>query len=478
LELHKSKKFGQGLKMRSLLAVSRLCVLGMKQPSRSLHTSTASLLAGESGGGGGHRPDYYQTLEISRWSSGDDIKVAYFRMARKYHPDTNKTREAQLMFALCAEAYEILSDPDKRDVYDRTGKVMHRTGGTTSKGPDISQSQDSTDSEKLFSKIFGKAKGRRMADDYENEGQHNDNTYYGFDAAREIVVNVTFDQAAMGASIPVALNIRVVCPKCDGDRSELGYQANICPYCEGTGLETERIGDMVARKTCSYCDGTKLFVRFKCHECAGTGQTIRIFPQHVDVPAGCENGQILRVPIIPEILQYTANHHDHFYAKVTVDEHPLLTRVGLDVYSQVDVSLAQAVLGGELFVAGINDSTVILDVGPELDASHKTLVAPNKGVPSGGGGLSGSHFVEVGVKVPARLSRRERAQLVQVFRAFGPPDNGLVDGCDEPDYAHKLKVGVIEPSKVTRNFAKAQISMKERVEKEERMKRAWSFDEN
>jgi len=245
--------------------------------------------------------------------------------------------------------------------------------------------------------------------------------------------------------------------------------------CEGTGFETERLGGMVSRKVCGYCEGTKMFVKMKCHECRGTGQTIVTFEQFVDIPPACEDGQILRMDIHPEILKWTIEHHDHFFLKLSVDEHPTLRKDGLDVISEEDISVAQALLGGELFCSGLNESTVILNIDSErsggvgvVSSSHSTLVAPDEGIPSGLGGIRGNHLVTVGIRVPRRLTPKQRHTLLEVF-GQETLDNGWADGCLEPDHAHKMKVGLVEPTHVYRPFGRERRkSMKERYQDEDR----------
>ena len=188
----------------------------------------------------------------------------------------------------------------------------------------------------------------------------------------------------------------------------------------------------------------------------------------IDVPYGCEDGQILCAPIDPDILKWTDNHHDHIYVRVNVEASPWFTKVGPDVYSESDVSLSQALLGGELFCPGLGDAVTAVKV-EALDSSHRTLVAPGKGIPCSTG--RGSHFVEVGVRVPAKLSAADRAKFVAVFKDE-EVENGLVDGCCEPEWSHKFRTGAVEPSNVTRNFATAKLSMRQRHQiNEEKAKR-------
>ena len=156
-----------------------------------------------------------------------------------------------------------------------------------------------------------------------------------------------------------------------------------------------------------------------------------------------------------------------------VDQHPTLRKDGLDVISEEDISVAQALLGGELFCSGLNESTVILNIDSErsggvvgggVAASHSTLIAPDEGIPSGSGGIRGNHLVTVGIRVPRRLTPKQRQAFLEVFGQESL-DNGWADGCLEPEHAHKMKVGVVEPTHVFRPFGRERRkSMKERYQ--------------
>ena len=201
-----------------------------------------------------YTPDYYSALGVSRNADLHTIKLAYFRLAKKFHPDTNKGEDARFMFEFIAEAYDVLSDDRKRANYDEFGTAGSTYGGKAN-GPHrpTGSASRTYDSQELFLKIFGEADGRDANATYQDEQEFNDQCYDGFDATREYVLPLSFEEAARGCIQYIKVNFRVICVKCLGTKSEWGFQSNVCPYCEGTGVETEKIGHILTRKTCSYC---------------------------------------------------------------------------------------------------------------------------------------------------------------------------------------------------------------------------------
>ena len=361
-----------------------------------------------------YTPNFYDVLGVSRTADLQTIKLAYFNLAKKFHPDTNKGEEAKFMFQSLADAYDVLSDERKRANYDEFGNVGHTYGGKSS-GPErpAGSASQSYDSEELFLKIFGEADGREANAAYQAEKEFNDQCDDGFDSTREYVMPISFEEATRGCKKEVNLKLRVICIKCEGTKSEWGYQSNVCPYCEGTGVETEKLGHILTTKTCSYCDGTRLFNRFKCTECAGTGQMIMGIPDYeIEIPPGSVDGQFLKVPIDNKYLKYTGpEHHTHFYLKLVVEKSNYFKRDGNDVYTQNDISVCQALLGGTLSVKGLHSKElqITLPSDPTIETSHKTLVAPGEGIYMSQELGHGNHFIEVGIKVPTMLSEKQKA---------------------------------------------------------------------
>lgn len=411
-----------------------------------------------------YKPDYYSVLGVPKTAETKQIKLAYFRMAKKYHPDNNQTDEARFMFQFIAEAYEVLTDDNKRKNYDTFGTAYSSMGGT-SQGPQRPFGSQTYTSEELYNKIFGEASRAKRAEPVD---EYNDQSCYGHESLHEFVADLTFEQACAGTKLHVPLRMKIICFKCQGSLSEMGYQGNICPYCEGTGIETERIGFVLTRRPCSYCHGTKIFIRYKCHECAGTGQTIMEFNQEVLIPPGCENGQLLKVQISEEFLKTRApSQNDHFFLKVTYDRSNYFTKEGLDLFSEADISISQALLGGTLIVRGLMEDKLKVPLSDEGTPSHKTLVSPGQGIPRPDYSYSGNHFVKVGIKIPKKFSQKQ-IDIIRAFSLTEPlPENGLVDNGFEQEDGHKYRNNLINPSTVDRRFGLVEKTDKEKYKEDE-----------
>lgn len=246
--------------------------------------------------------DYYQILGVAKNSAAKDIKKSYYQLAKKYHPDTNKDDpDANRKFQEVSEAYEVLSDETKRREYDTYGQTSEQMGRAGGAGPGHGpqgfaqnwQFRSTVDPEELFRKIFGdsNAFGQQQGFDEFSDSQ------YGFGGAQEIIMNLTFAQAARGVNKDVNLNVVDTCPKCTGSRCEPGTKPARCQYCNGTGMETISTGPFVMRSTCRYCQGTRQFIKYPCTECDGKGQNVQRKKITVPVPAGVENGQTVRMSV-------------------------------------------------------------------------------------------------------------------------------------------------------------------------------------
>ncbi len=217
------------LTRRSLRIASRtLCLSGVKPRSdinRTLHlTGWPRLMPA---GASHHSPDYYAVLGITRAATLPEVKLAYFKQAKKYHPDTsNASQESQWMFELVAEAYDVLSDEKKRKEYDEYGTTGHTFGGTAG-GPKPPKDHLRYDSEELFERIFGEAKTEAEAKTDGSEDYASN--YYGHGSMKEYLIQLSFEEAAKGVKdYYIDLNIRAICPKCRGSKSEMGYTWQVC----------------------------------------------------------------------------------------------------------------------------------------------------------------------------------------------------------------------------------------------------------
>lgn len=300
----------------------------------------------------------------------------------------------------------MLSDDTKRkeyDTYGQTSEEMGRQGGGGFRpgagGPFGAQGfnqhwqyRSTIDPEELFRKIFGDAGFKGGFEDF-SESQ------YGFGAAQEIVMNLTFAQAARGVNKDIDVNVVDTCMKCRGSRCEPGTKPGKCQYCNGTGMETISTGPFVMRSTCRYCQGTRMYIKFPCNECDGKGQTVQRKRVTVPVPAGIEDGQTVRMNVGNKELFITFKVEKSRYFK----------RDGPDIHTDAEISLSQAVLGGTIRIQGVyEDQTIQIMPGT---SSHYTITLTGKGMKRVNSVGSGDHYIHLKISIPKKLTEKQKALL-------------------------------------------------------------------
>ncbi|XP_051240490.1 dnaJ homolog subfamily A member 3, mitochondrial isoform X2 [Dicentrarchus labrax] len=349
---------------------------------RSLHTS--SRLA--------NKQDFYGVLGVSRSASQKDIKKAYYQLAKKYHPDTNPDDPgAKEKFAKLAEAYEVLSDEVKRKQYDTYGEAgfntnragqgqqhYYRAGGTN------------IDPEELFRKIFGEFTG----------GMGFGNINNMFDQRPEFVMELTFSEAAKGVKKELSVNLDDICPRCDGKGSEPGTKVSHCQYCNGTGMESINTGPFMMRSTCRRCSGKGTIITTPCALCRGSGQIKKRQTVTVPVPSGVDNGQTVRMAVGNREILITFRVHGS----------PVFRRDGVNIHSDVFISIAQAVLGGTATAQGLHETiSILIPAGCQAD---QLIRLQGKGIRRMNSYSYGDHYVHIKIRVPKKLSRRQRSLLL------------------------------------------------------------------
>jgi DnaJ family protein A protein 3 len=391
------------------VVANKLCKNDLQQ-NRTIHT-TNSL----------HAKDYYEVLGVARNSSAKDIKKAYYTLAKKYHPDTNKNDpDAQKKFQEVSEAYEVLSDETKRKEYDTYGQTTEQMGrqgfhpGAGAGPQGFSQQwqyRSTIDPEELFRKIFGDFRsgtGSGMFDDF-SESQ------FGFGGAQEIVMNITFAQAARGVNKDIDINVVDTCMKCRGSRCEPGTKPGKCQYCNGTGMETISTGPFVMRSTCRYCQGSRVYIKYPCTECDGKGQTVQRRKVTVPVPAGIENGQTVRMNV----------GNKELFITFKVEESKYFQRDGADVHTEAEISLSQAILGGTIRIQGVyEDQTIQIMPGT---SSHHRIHLKGKGLKKVNGYGNGDHYVHLKIIIPKKLSNKQKA-LIQAYAELETDTPGQILG--------------------------------------------------
>ncbi|XP_030763599.1 protein tumorous imaginal discs, mitochondrial-like isoform X2 [Sitophilus oryzae] len=415
-----------------------------KDFSRSFRTNSALLNT---------RRDYYEILGVGRNASPAEIKKAYYKLAKKYHPDVNKNDpEAQKKFQEASEAYEILADDGKRKQYDTWGATSDQMGGMGGRGESTGQAhgpqgfsqhwqyQSTIDPEELFRKIFGTG-GFGKGSSFEDFADSS----FGFGEAQEVVLRVSFSQAARGTNKDVTINVVDTCPKCKGSRCELGTKATKCTFCNGTGMESITTGPFIMRSTCRYCQGTRMYIKHKCVECEGKGSTVQRKTITIPVPAGIEDGQTVRMSV----------GNKELFVTFRVDKSDYFKRDGPDVHTEADISIAQSLLGGSIKIQGLYEDHVI-QIKPGT-SSHTRIRLSGKGMKKVNGYGHGDHYVTLKIKAPTRLNEKQKA-LMQAYAELEDDTPGQILGV-----SYK-KDGTKGPNDMPYSGSEAQSSQSEEKE--------------
>ncbi|KAK3520321.1 hypothetical protein QTP70_021358 [Hemibagrus guttatus] len=378
-------------------------------PRLSFHISAAAR----------NKQDFYQILGVPRTASQKEIKKAYYQMAKKYHPDTNKDDpQAKEKFAQLAEAYEVLGDEMKRKQYDTYGSAGFEAGraGASAGQQQYWSSGTRVDPEELFRKIFGEFSGARGFGDFNGIfDQPQEVTNRAQSVTCQYVMELTFAQAAKGVNKEITVNIDATCQRCDGKGHEPGSKIQHCHHCNGTGMETVNTGPFVMRSTCRRCGGRGSVITSPCVACKGTGQSKQRRTVMVPVPAGIEDGQTVRMPV----------GNKEIFITFRVQKSPVFRRDGADIHSDVQVSVAQAILGGTVRAQGLYE-TVNLSIPAGVQPDQKIRLS-GKGIPRVSGYGSGDHYIHIKIKVPKMLTDRQRA-LIMSYAEDEANVEGTVNG--------------------------------------------------
>ncbi|XP_006897488.1 PREDICTED: dnaJ homolog subfamily A member 3, mitochondrial-like [Elephantulus edwardii] len=350
------------------------------------------------------KEDYYQILGVPRNASQKEIKKAYYQLAKKYHPDTNKDDpKAKEKFSQLAEAYEVLSDEVKRKQYDAYGSAGFDTG-TSSSGQSYWRGGPTVDPEELFRKIFGEFSSSSFGD------------FQGvFDQPQEYIMDLTFNQAAKGVNKEFVVNITDTCARCDGKGNEPGSKVQHCHYCGGSGMETINTGPFVMRSTCRRCGGRGSIIITPCIVCRGAGQAKQRKKVVIPVPAGVEDGQTVRMPVGKREI----------FVTFRVQKSPVFRRDGADIHSDLFISVAQAILGGTARAQGLYE-TINVTIPPGTQTDQKIRMG-GKGIPRINSYGYGDHYIHIKIRIPKRLTSRQQS-LILSYAEDETEVDGTVNG--------------------------------------------------
>ncbi len=368
--------------------------------------------------------DYYKVLDVPRNAAEADIKKSYRRLAMKYHPDRNPDdNEAEGRFKEAKEAYEALSDPQKRAVYDQYGhaglEASRNSGGGG--GGDMHGAEAFRD---IFGDVFGDIFGGAR------RGNGGAQVFRGADLRYEVELDLA--EAVFGHSVEVDVTKFTECEVCHGSGAAKGSQPSTCDTCHGSGQVRMSQGFFTLQQTCPHCRGTGRVVRNPCDTCLGQGRLRRSKRLSVKIPAGVDSGDRVRLAGEGEAGRNGGPPGD-LYVEVHVREHPIFERDGAHLSCEVPVSFATAVLGGSVEVPTL-DGAVVLKVPPETQ-SGRVFRLRDRGVKSVRGSARGDLFCRLVVETPVKLSSEQRTllrDLDESLRRDGdrhmPKQKGFFDG--------------------------------------------------
>jgi molecular chaperone DnaJ len=342
--------------------------------------------------------DYYRLLGVARDAQPDEIKRAFRRLARELHPDVSQEPDAEQRFREVVEAYEVLSNSERRELYDRFGHAGLRSGGFRPTSFDLGDLSD------LFAAFFG--------DDLFGVAGRAGRAR-GADIAAQVEIDLV--DAAHGTVREVPFSVAVGCPRCQGDGAEPGTRVTACPECGGTGrvrhVSRSVFGEFVRTQTCSTCSGSGRHVEHPCEQCHGAGRVLEERTLEVDIPAGIHDGQRIRLSGEGHAGTIGGRSGDVYVeVRIRPDEH--FVREGNDVYCTVDLTLPQAALGTTVTVPTLDGETT-LEFEPGTQ-SGEVRVLRGRGFPVLQGFGHGDQRVLVNVLVPRQLTEEQR-RLLQEF---------------------------------------------------------------
>ncbi len=348
------------------------------------------------------KQDYYEVLGVARQSSEDEIKKAYRKLALKFHPDRNPgDKEAEERFKEAAEAYEVLHDQQKRQIYDAYGhEGLRGTGFSGFSGFDDIFSSFGDIFQEFFSFGFGGQTRQRTA------SRPGDDLIYS--------LTLSFEEAVFGTEKEVEIDSLVGCSKCGGTGAEPGTRQTVCPACQGTGQVVQAQGFFRISTSCARCQGTGKVLVSPCPECQGQGRIRRRKMVQVRVPAGVDSGTRLRLRGEGE-SGYRGGMPGDLYVKIEVLQHPNLERDGDNLYCKISISFLQAILGDTVDVPTLEGGKPV-QIAPGTQPGA-VIRFPGEGVPKLRGFGRGDLFVEVEVKIPRQLTPRQE-EILREFMAI------------------------------------------------------------
>ena len=358
------------------------------------------------------KKDYYDVLGTSKEASIDDIKKAYRKLAIKYHPDKNAgNKEAEERFKEATEAYEVLSNDKKRQAYDQFGfagvEGMAGPGGAHDFSSVFHDFEDIFgDMGGVFNSFFGGSSRRRTS----NGVQKGSDLRYN--------LNISFKDAVFGEKIEISYTRNVSCSECKGTGSESGSGRRICPTCGGSGQVRRSSGFFSIASPCQTCHGEGYIIENPCKNCNGTGLIHKTQKVKVTIPPGIEAGKRINIPGQGDTGPNGGPAGD-LYVYFNIKPHEYFERDSTDVYCVIPISIAQAALGTEIFIAALDERKIKVYIPPGTQ-NGKILRLKNEGIPFlHNKNRKGDMYIKMLVKIPSKLSLKAKDLLNEFSKIQG-----------------------------------------------------------
>lgn len=374
-----------------------------------------------------NKRDYYEVLGVSKTATDEELKKAYRKLAKKYHPDANpdNKKEAEEKFKEVSEAYENLSDPQKRRMYDQFGHDGPQGfGGGNPGGGYYSYStsgfdgfSDFGDLGDIFSSFFGGGFGGRTSSRTKNGPKKGRDLKYS--------INITFEESYLGVEKEVSIYREEDCPTCHGEKAKPGTKSEKCTACNGTGTVRQTVstilGQMQTTKTCPICGGEGTVIKEKCSECRGKGRIRKLVKIKVKIPAGISDNQTVVLRGEGEPGSKGGPKGD-LYIVVNIKRHSIFSRNGDNVICQIPITFTQATLGADLKIPMVDGKEEIYRI-PEGTQTGAKFTIKNKGFKSVNGNWNGDYVFTVLVQIPKKLTAEQRELLNKLAKTMNeqPP---------------------------------------------------------
>ena len=377
--------------------------------------------------------DYYEVLGVEKGASEDEIKKAYRKLAKANHPDLHPgDKECEERFKEINEAYEVLSDPDKRAKYDQFGHAAFEGGAGGAGGFDFSGMDFGDIFGDIFGDFFGGGASRRGPDNGPRRG-----------ANLRARVRITFEEAVFGCEKQIEITLKDECTTCGGSGAKPGTSKDTCPKCGGKGkvmyTQQSLFGMVQNVQTCPECGGTGQIIKEKCKDCHGTGYIAKRKKISVMIPAGIDNGQSVRIRDKGE-PGINGGPRGDLLVEVMISGHPIFQRQDTNLYSTAPISFAQAALGGTIKIDTVDGPyEYTLKPGTQTDT---TIRLKGKGVPTlRNKNIRGTHIVKFVVQVPEKLNAAQKEALRKFQEAMGEvaPSEKKEEAPHEKHEKHKKK---------------------------------------